>query len=57
MLPSEHVEFNICLYAGLFLWRYGIPAPFFQSKEKQLFVMYIIKKYVISSYLVPAPVT
>ena len=24
--------------------RYGVPAPFFPSKEKQLFVMYIINE-------------
>jgi len=24
--------------------RYGVPAPFFQSKEKKLFVMYILNK-------------
>jgi len=35
-----------------FLWRYapvpyGVPAPFFQSKEEKLFVMYIINKSVI----------
>jgi len=28
--------------------RYGVLALFFQSKEKRYFVMYIIKKYVIS---------
>ena len=24
--------------------RYGVPAPFFQSEEKKLFVMYIINE-------------
>jgi len=33
--------------AGLFCdgtRRYGVPAPFFPSKEKKLFVMYIISE-------------
>ena len=33
------------------------PAPFYQSKEFFLFVMYIINEQVISGQLVPAPIT
>src|SRR6218665_3442029 len=45
---SSHLDvFNICLNPGLFCdgtrW-YGVPVPFFQSKEKKLFVMYIINE-------------
>src|SRR6218665_1021856 len=35
------------IFSGFFYYgtrRYGVPAPFFQSKEKKLFVMYIIDK-------------
>jgi len=41
------VVFLCPVYPGLFCdgtRRYGVPAPFFQSEENKLFVMYIINE-------------
>src|SRR6218665_407994 len=69
---SSHIKHNIfSIHAksqGLFCdgtRRYGVPAPFFSSKEKTLFVMYYyyhrISDFRLVStgtyYLVPAPIS